>query len=142
MLGRRQKRPDPAQISTVIGEDMHFDGNLRGSGSVRVDGRVTGEINVEGNVILGESATAEATISAESAKIAGRVQGDLECAEQVELTSSARVDGDIRCERLVVDRGAIFNGSSAMAEEPSQAGEVHVSTDYTEESEDVAEDQA
>jgi len=117
LLAKRKKEPDPAKIATVVGEEMHFDGNLQGTGSVRIDGCVTGEINVEGNVILGEAATARATVAAKSAKIAGRVKGDLVCCDSVELTSSARVEGDIRCDRLVIDRGAVFNGSSAMAKE-------------------------
>jgi len=119
---KQKSAADNAKISTIVGEEMTVEGCIRGAGSVRIDGNLQGAIDIEGDIIVGESGKAGEEIVAQNAKIAGVIDGDLKCSGTVELTSTSTVNGDISSEKLIVDRGAVFNGVSHMAADAEDTG--------------------
>ena len=98
----------------LIGEGSEVEGILRSSTDVRVNGRVTGEVNVEGRVIVADKGVIDGTLVAANADVAGTVLGDLHVAERLLLKSTARVEGTIKTSRLVVEEGAMFDGQCDM----------------------------
>lgn len=106
----------PGQIN-MIGEGALFEGTLRAQSDVRVSGRVVGKLHVEGKAIVAQEGAVEGEVIATSADVAGTVLGDLSITERLVLKGSARVEGNIRTGRLVVEEGAVFNGKCLMGEQ-------------------------
>ncbi len=117
----KQKGAIPQQIN-LVGEGTTFEGTLRAGSDIRASGRVIGRIEAKGKAIVAEAGMVEGEIIATNADIAGNVQGEIHVEEQLVLKSTARVDGTIETDRLVVEEGAIFTGECRMGEsEPSAA---------------------
>jgi len=125
----KQKGSIPQQIN-LVGEGTTFEGTLRADSDVRASGRLIGRLEVNGKAIVAEAGTVEGEIMATNADIAGTVQGEIHVEEQLVLKSTARVDGTIETDRLMVEEGAVFTGecrmgslseeaASAEAEEPA-----------------------
>ncbi len=115
MFSRQKDRPiDPGKIATVLGAGTRVEGSLTGDGSVRIDGFLKGSIDIAGDVVIAEKAKVQARICARAVKAAGTIEGDICSAGLVELEATAVVHGDVRCTHLVVDRGAVLNGSTKM----------------------------
>jgi cytoskeletal protein CcmA (bactofilin family) len=86
--------------------------------SMRVDGVIQGNVELDGVLNLGEDGRIEGDIIAESARIAGTVHGSIQCRYALHLTSSAEVTGDILTETLIIDKGAILHGRCQTAVSP------------------------
>ena len=102
------------QIETIIGKDTQFKGTINAGGAIRIDGLVEGEISTKGDIIVGETGEVRALIKARSATIAGSVHGDTDVLDKLELTSSAKLYGDIKTGILIIGEGAIFKGACEM----------------------------
>ncbi len=98
----------------MIGEGTVLDGTLTSESDVRISGRVDGNLEVKGKVIVVQEGVVEGEIKAASLDIAGRVQGEMLVEERVVLKSSAHVEGNIQTTRLIVEEGATFNGRCQM----------------------------
>ena len=98
---------------TVIGAGftMHA-ARLTGddNGSLRIDGNVIGNIEINGVLNLGETGFIDGDITADSARVAGRVMGNIQCKAALHLTGNAEIMGDIMTGTLIVDDGVVFHG--------------------------------
>lgn len=101
------------EISTLIGEGFHIVGEVSGASVVRIDGKVTGNVNVESGVILGENGAIDGDLNSSSAVIYGTVTGNIICS-QLEIKKSAMVHGDIQTDTLEIELGAHFTGNLDM----------------------------
>ena len=104
------------KLDTVIGPETSVRGDLRVGGSLRLDGRVEGRLDVTEAFVTGPSASLKGDVRCREAVIAGRVEGDVFAAEAVELQSGAQVFGNITCKSLVIQTGCVFQGSCSRAE--------------------------
>lgn len=104
------------EISTLIGEGFHITGEVTGTSVIRIDGKVTGNVNVESGVILGEAGIIEGDLNSRSAIVFGTVTGNIICG-QLEIKKSATVQGDIQTDTLEIELGASFNGKLNMKKE-------------------------
>ena len=107
-----QPRPSKADHVTLLAEDCTFKGVLTSAGSVRIDGKVEGTVCVNSDLIVGPSALLRADIEANTATIAGEVHGNVKTNDLLELSSTARLFGDVISSQLRIDQGARFVGSS------------------------------
>ena len=111
----RAAAPRPAEQSvTVIGNGARLEGNLISAASLRIEGSVTGTISADGDVIIAPEAEVAADIKATNATLGGRFKGNAVVTGTMELTSTARVEGNLTCRSLVVSQGALFSGQSIM----------------------------
>jgi cytoskeletal protein CcmA (bactofilin family) len=101
------------EISTLIGVGYIFTGELKGSSVVRIEGRIVGNVNVEGGVILGEKGIIDGDIITNSAIIFGTVNGNLK-ATQLEIKKTGHVNGDITTDTIEIEMGAQYNGKLQM----------------------------
>jgi len=98
----------------LIGHGTTVEGRVRSQGSVRVDGRVIGEVNAYQSVSIGASGEVEGNISAKSITVGGKVRGNLSAQEKLVFLEKATILGDIRAAKLVIDEGATFDGKCSM----------------------------
>ena len=101
------------EISTIIGEGYVFTGELNGSSVVRIEGKIIGNIHVEGGVILGGKGIVEGNIFTRSAIIFGTVNGNIKTS-QLEIKKTGFVNGEITTDTLEIELGAKYNGKLAM----------------------------
>ncbi|HEU5004318.1 MAG TPA: polymer-forming cytoskeletal protein [Actinomycetota bacterium] len=102
------------QTVTVIGNGARLEGNLISAASLRIEGSVTGTITADGDVIIAPEAEVAADIKATNATLGGRFKGNAVVTGTMELTSTARVEGNLTSRSLVVSQGALFSGQSIM----------------------------
>jgi cytoskeletal protein CcmA (bactofilin family) len=100
--------------SNVIGKGTVLEGNIETFGNIRIEGRVNGNIKSKSKIALGHSSHVEGNIVAQNADIEGSVKGKIEISELLVLKATAVVHGDISTGKLVVEPGAVFNGSCKM----------------------------
>lgn len=108
-----QSARTPAASSSkesVIASDLSIEGKIQGAGHVRIAGKFTGEVQVEGNLTIEQGAKLAGGVHANQVNIAGELDGNIEQASKVELQSSSVVNGDIKAETLTVLAGARIRG--------------------------------
>ena len=101
------------EISAIIGEGYIFTGELRGSSVIRIEGKIIGNVNVEGGVILGEKGIIEGDINTKSAIVHGTVNGNIKTLH-LQIKKSGNVSGDISTDSLEIEIGAQYNGKLNM----------------------------
>ncbi len=102
-----------AKLETVVGADSTIKGELTIQGTVRVDGSVEGDIRADW-VIVGETGRIRGNVKARAMVVGGRVDGNIEAEEIIELKEKAQVFGEICAAKLTMSEGALFDGQSCM----------------------------
>ncbi len=100
--------------SNVIGKGTVLDGNIETFGNIRIEGRINGNIKSKSKIALGHSSHVDGNITAQNADVEGAVRGKIEISDVLVLKATAVVHGDISTGKLVVEPGAVFNGSCKM----------------------------
>lgn len=103
----------PVGFDTVIGSNSETEGTFTSSGNVRMDGKFTGTLEIEGNILVGESADIRADINARNISIAGTVRGNV-AGNKVQLLRTGRIWGDISASALTTEEGAFIDGKITM----------------------------
>jgi len=114
LTGRKQQNIDPSKVDTVIGKGTIVKGNITASGILRIEGELEGELNCQGDIIVGETGKVKAGITARSVTVVGQVQGNVEAQERLEIRSGGVVTGDVTVGQIFIDEGASFNGNCSM----------------------------
>ena len=99
--------------STVIGAGFTIHAaRLSGAenGSMRIDGNVIGNIEINGVLNLSDTGFVDGDVMADAARVAGRVLGNIKCKTALHLTGNAEVIGDILAGTLIIDDGVVFHG--------------------------------
>jgi cytoskeletal protein CcmA (bactofilin family) len=100
--------------SNVIGKGTTIEGSIETFGNIRIEGRINGNIKSKAKIALGNSSHVDGNITAQNADVEGGVKGKIEISEVLVLKATAVVHGDISTGKLVVEPGAVFNGSCKM----------------------------
>ena len=102
------------KILTIIGKDTRITGTLHSSGPIRIDGHVEGEVNIDGDIIIGREAVLEAKIKCNHIQVAGKIIGNVEATGKLEILSSGIIEGDVNVHTMQVEDGAILRGICSM----------------------------
>jgi cytoskeletal protein CcmA (bactofilin family) len=104
--------PAPRTVapSTSVDASSEFEGRLRCHQTLRIDGRMKGEIECEKAVLVGEGARIFAQITADEVQIAGVVEGDITARRKITLARTATVIGDLTTPGIVIEEGAKLKG--------------------------------
>ena len=102
-------------INALLGRGSEFEGKLTFEGTVRIDGRFTGEIYSDGTLIVGEGAEVQAEIRVAQVMVYGDVTGNVYATDGVELHAPAQLRGNITSPALHIDKGVYFDGACQMS---------------------------
>ena len=108
-------------LTAFIDQGSEFEGKLSFKETVRIDGHFRGEITSENTLIVGETGEVEASIRSRTVMIGGTVDGNIKASHQLVLHKTAVVNGDVEAGSLVVEDGAVLNGSISMTAGESKA---------------------
>jgi cytoskeletal protein CcmA (bactofilin family) len=102
------------EINTLLGRGATFEGKLTFEGTVRVDGKLKGEVFSDDVLIVGEGAFVEAEIDIGEIIIQGTMVGNIRAKRGIEIHAPGKVKGDLTTPSLQVDKGVVFEGRSFM----------------------------
>jgi cytoskeletal protein CcmA (bactofilin family) len=104
-------------LSGFVGNGTALTGEASFKGMLRVDGHLSGKVNSEGGtLIVGNNGQVDADIEVAIATIHGTVNGDIVASQRLELGRAAKVNGNIQTPSLVIEQGAVFEGSCRMVQ--------------------------
>lgn len=103
-------------MNTLLGKGSRFNGNMKIEGGVRIDGEFEGQIEASGTLVIGKEGVVKAEVKAKDAIIGGRVIGNLNIINKIELQSGSYVQGDIKSRGLIIDNDVFFEGKASMGE--------------------------
>lgn len=89
-------------------------GTITADSDYRIDGMIEGELNCSGKVVIGEAGRIKGTVNCQNAEILGLMDGKINCSQQLCLRASGKIHGDVQTKTLIVEPGAIFNGTCSM----------------------------
>ncbi len=99
------------QEQATIGKSLVIKGEVTGSESLYIDGRVEGSINLSGNrVTVGRNGVVAANISAREIVVLGKVRGNLTATDRVDIRNEGSLTGDVIAQRISIEDGAFFKG--------------------------------
>lgn len=104
----------PGGSTTIIGAGTTINGNIESSGDIRIDGTLIGNINGKAKVLIGSDGVVEGAVKGRQADVLGRVTGQMDIKEVLQLRGKCNIDGDIYAGKLEVEPTATFNGRCHM----------------------------
>lgn len=110
------KKNDEIRITTLLGSGSVVGGDFSAQGAARIDGRVDGNVTVKGSLVVGVGAVINGDITAERVLIGGEIYGNINAPAKAELTSTAKVQGNLTTSVLVIDENAVFQGGCDMTQ--------------------------
>jgi len=100
---------------TFLGKGAQFKGIIHFEGTIRIDGRLEGEIHTKGTLMVGENAVIEGDISADVVVSGGLINGNIVASEKVQLLSAGIVTGTIKTPLLSIEEGVHLYGMCDVA---------------------------
>jgi cytoskeletal protein CcmA (bactofilin family) len=95
----------------TIGKSLMIKGEVTGSESLYIDGRIEGTINLPGNrVTVGRNGQVAANISAREIVVLGKVRGNCQASDRIDIRSEGSLTGDVIAARISIEDGAFFKG--------------------------------
>ncbi|MFZ3578937.1 bactofilin family protein [Virgibacillus sp. DJP39] len=112
MKNKKQKQLEV--LDTVIGAMTSLEGKLKTEGSMRVEGKVEGEICCSGDLTVGIEGVAETKVTVRNIIVAGTIIGDVTASGTVHIESTGKLHGNIQMKSFIIDEGGVFEGKSNM----------------------------
>jgi len=107
----------PSRPQAVTGEQatiskgLFIKGDISGSESLYIDGKVEGSVNLPGNrVTVGRNGQVAANIVAREIVVLGKVRGNMSASDRVDIRADGSLNGDVAAARISIEDGAFFKG--------------------------------
>lgn len=110
------------EMTAHVGANTEFKGILHYDGTIRIDGKVDGEIQTEGVLLIGRTAVIRATVRARSIVSCGTIIGNVVATEKISLLETAFLKGSVTTPLLSMETGVRFRGTLQVAD-PGEEGE-------------------
>ena len=117
-MAKSSDKKNSDRITTTLGKGTQFNGTMRFSKSLKIDGRFKGKIESEGFLYIEEGAHVQADIKVGSIVVGGTVRGDIYAKEKLEMLSTGQVFGNVQTAKLKIADGVVFEGKCQMIKEP------------------------
>lgn len=117
MWAMKERNPEVDGLNenfTLLGRGVDFKGVVSFDGTVRVDGRVEGEIHTTGTLIVGEHAVIKGVVSAGVLMNSGKINGTITANEKIQILKPGILVGDIRTPLIAIEEGSHFHGMCDM----------------------------
>lgn len=116
--------PRPAGPETsVVGSGVTIKGDVHGEGEVMIQGRLEGELKIQGTVSIGPDGRSVGRVVADEVVLNGTIEGEVEASRRLVISASGVLNGGMQCPRLVVEEGGRLQGRCRMSAQPEGAPE-------------------
>ena len=121
MLGKKSEDfNDSGNLNTIIGKGSSIDGTMKVNSTLRVDGRVKGNVTTTDSLVIGKDGMINGDVVVRNAIIGGKLKGKLTASGKVVLEAKSVFNGELKTTKLVIDEGAIFEGNCSMSAEAAE----------------------
>jgi len=116
MFGIKEENAESGQreLNTIIGKGSNIEGKIKIKNSIRIDGKIKGDVTSTGTVTIGADGEVEGTITAANLIIGGRVRGTMDISHKIVLEKNSVSIGDLKTQKLNINEGAVFDGNCIM----------------------------
>lgn len=97
-----------------FGSGTRVEGTVRSDNSVRIDGTLKGKLICKNTLTVGVNGVIEGEVEAQNAIVGGKINGKVKVAEKLVLESKSKLIGELKASKLIIDEGAVFEGTSNM----------------------------
>ena len=108
------EKPQSGLMFNALTAGSKIVGNISADSDFRIDGLIEGDLNCTGKVVIGEAGRIKGTVVCQQAEILGLMEGKILCHQQLSLRASGKIQGDVQTKTLIVEPGALFNGTCSM----------------------------
>lgn len=112
------KEIESTNAINLISAGTQVKGDVESNSGIRIDGQLTGKMDIKGKVVIGASGQILGDIICQTLEVSGLITGNIHAAELVSLKATARMNGEITTRKLAIDPGAVFSGTCRMDTEP------------------------
>jgi cytoskeletal protein CcmA (bactofilin family) len=109
-----KKTVETSSVDTIIGSSASIEGNISLENSIRIDGKLIGDINCKSSVSVGEKGYVKGDIFAENVSVSGIVEGCIKCSGLLEISAGGKLVGDVDVSSISIGDGALFRGNCCM----------------------------
>ncbi|WP_341805115.1 polymer-forming cytoskeletal protein [Paenibacillus turpanensis] len=120
MFGKKKNPVNPNSTDTLIGEGTIVEGKMLSEASLRIEGKVIGDIECCGDVMIGEKGEVHSNLQARNVINAGIIVGSVTTKGKLTITNKGRVSGEIDVGLLQIAEGGILQGASRMTPEQTR----------------------
>lgn len=107
--GATNGMPQPNALNSLVAGTV-VEGNVTSKSDIRIDGTISGTLHCEAKVIIGPSGKIDGEVTCQNAVVEGKFIGNLKVKELLNIRENARVEGEIRYGKLIVQPGAVLVG--------------------------------
>ena len=112
----QKKELSPTTDVSILSSGVKVEGKFYSDGNVRVDGKILGEVKVNGNLTLGETCEIKGDVKAMNVTISGNIEGTVTASDKIILDLKSSLKGDLFAKVLIIEEGAKFDGRSTMSQ--------------------------
>lgn len=105
------KKNESKDFDIIIGQDSSITGEVTSLGSIRIDGKISGDIKSKGDVVIGTDSIIDANIDTHFCEISGKVKGNIHSESQLRILKSGSLKGNIIVSSFAIEEGGIFQGN-------------------------------
>ncbi len=119
MLGKKDMDDfdKSGDLNTIIGKGSVVEGTVKVQSSLRVDGRIKGQVSTTDSLVIGKEGEIEGEVRVKHAIIGGRIKGKIFASGKVVLEAKSAFHGELKTSKLVIEEGAIFEGVCSMTDD-------------------------
>ena len=114
MFKNKNRKINSDITDTFIGDGTVFEGKIRSAAGLRLEGKLNGDLECEGDVVIGESGIANSNITARNVILAGQITGNVTIKGKLTITSTGKLYGNMSSATLTIEEGGLFQGNSIM----------------------------
>jgi cytoskeletal protein CcmA (bactofilin family) len=104
----------PGELNTILGKGAYFEGVITVEHSLRVDGKVKGDVKTSDTLVVGKEGEIEGNVKAKNLVVGGKLNGIIDADGKTVLESRSEFHGEMKTRKLVIDEGATFDGKCSM----------------------------
>ena len=112
------------ELNGFLDAGSHIKGDLLFEDTFRVDGKVTGKVLSDGDLVVGVSGEVDGEVMVGRVFVSGTLRGRVKAAKRIEIAAGGRVHATLETPSLVIEDGAFFEGQSAMVRESANVSEL------------------
>jgi cytoskeletal protein CcmA (bactofilin family) len=114
----------PVNSINSFANGTEITGEIKASGDIRIDGKLKGNINIKGRLVIGTTGIVEGEIICSNCDVSGKINGKVNVSELFSLKATAVVEGEVITKKLSIEPGAVFTVTCKMNEEKGQANPI------------------
>jgi len=125
MLKKPKGHPEVEEVVAFLGKGTDFRGVLNFEGTIRVDGKLEGEVHTKDTLIVGESAEIMGNLNVGTLITSGKINGNVTCSVKAQFLAPGSLTGDVNTPVLHIEDGFYFNGRCEMKKDGARAAGTH-----------------